>query len=56
MEIRYEEPDGDTRFTGSLSIGVPVSGDDSGGLPLSIVGIVAAIALLGGGALVYQRS
>jgi hypothetical protein len=56
VEIRYEEPDGDTRFTGSLSIGVPVSGDDSGGLPLSIVGIVAAIALLGGGALVYQRS
>jgi len=55
VEIRYDEPDGDTRFTGSLTIGVPVSTEESSGLPL-IPGIaIGALALIGGAIIVYRR-
>jgi S-layer domain len=54
VEVRYDEADGDTRFTGSLSAGIPVSDSEGGGLPLLPVGI-GAIVLLGGGAVVYRR-
>ena len=54
VEVRYDEADGDTRFTGSLSTGIPVSDSEGGGLPLLPVGI-GAIVLLGGGAVVYRR-
>ncbi|WP_182022347.1 COG1361 S-layer family protein [Haloquadratum walsbyi] len=55
VEVRYDEADGDTRFTGSLPIGVPVSAGDSGGLPLMPIGVAAVIAVLGGGVVLYRR-
>jgi hypothetical protein len=54
VEIRYEEADGDTRFTGSLSVGIPVEESSSGGLPLLPVAI-GGIVLAGGGAIVIYR-
>ena len=55
VEIRYDEPDGDTRFTGSLTIGVPVSTEDSSGLPLIPGAAIGALALLGGAVIMYRR-
>ena len=55
VEVRYDEADGDTRFTGSLPIGVSVSAGDSGGLPLMPIGVAAVIAVLGGGVVLYRR-
>ncbi|ERG96415.1 MAG: S-layer domain protein [Haloquadratum walsbyi J07HQW2] len=55
VEVRYDEADGDTRFTGSLPIGVSVSAGDSGGLPLMPIGAVAVLAVLGGGVVLYRR-
>jgi hypothetical protein len=48
IEIRYDEPDGDTRFTDSLPIGVPVRESD-GGLPTPLIvgAVVLALAALG---------
>jgi len=54
VEIRYEEPDGDTRFTGSLPISVAVSEGDSGALPLLPISIFSLV-ILGIGALVLYR-
>jgi hypothetical protein len=54
VEIRYEEADGDTRFTGSLSVGIPVEESSSGGLPLLPVAI-GGVVLAGGGAIVIYR-
>ena len=55
VEIRYDEPDGDTRFTGSLTIGVPVRAADSGGFPLIPAAAVGMFALVGGAIVVYRR-
>jgi hypothetical protein len=55
VEVRYDEPDGDTRFTGSLTIGVPVSAADSGGLPLIPAFAISAIILVSGAVVVYRR-
>jgi hypothetical protein len=55
VEVRYEEPDGDTRFTGSLSIGVPVRASDGGDIPLLSIGAIAAIAIVGGAVFTYTR-
>jgi hypothetical protein len=56
VEVRYEEQDGDTRFTGSLSVGIPIQESSSGGIPL----IPVALAGLGiaaiGGFVVYRRA
>jgi MYXO-CTERM domain-containing protein len=47
--VRYEEADGDTKFTDDLSIGVPVSESEGGGPPLVpiAVGAVVVLALVG---------
>ncbi|EMA06979.1 hypothetical protein C436_21530 [Haloarcula marismortui ATCC 33800] len=55
VEIRYDESDGDTRFTGSLTIGVPVRAADSGGFPLIPAAAVGMAALVGGAIVVYRR-
>lgn len=53
VEIRYDEPDGDTRFTDGLPVGVPVS-ESEGGPPLPLV--VGGVILLGAlGYAVYRR-
>lgn len=56
IEVRYDEHDGDTRFTGSLATGVPVDESDSTGVPV----VPAALAGLGvaliGGFVIYKRT
>ncbi|SEO20626.1 Uncharacterized conserved protein [Halorientalis persicus] len=54
IEVRYDEQDGDTRFTGSLSVGVPVK-ESSGGIPFLPVGLLAGGIILAGGFVVYKR-
>lgn len=54
IEVRYDEQDGDTRFTGSLSVGVPVE-EPSGGIPFIQVGSLAVGVVLVGGFVVYRR-
>jgi hypothetical protein len=53
VEVRYDEPDGDTRFTDGLPVGVPVTASD-GGLPFLPLGVVGLV-VLGGGAYVLVR-
>jgi hypothetical protein len=53
VEVRYDEPDGDTRFTDGLPVGVPVTAS-GGGPPFLPIGVGAAL-LLGGGAYVLMR-
>lgn len=55
VEVRYDEQDGDTRFSGSLSVGVPVKESSSGGIPLLPAGILAGGIVLAGGFVVYRR-
>jgi hypothetical protein len=55
IEVRYDEQDGDTRFTGSLSLGVPVEQSSSGGIPFLSAGILAGGIVLVGGFIVYKR-
>jgi hypothetical protein len=55
VEVRYEEPDGDTRFSGTLTVGVPVSEAESGGFPLLPAVAVALLVLGGVGTVVYRR-
>lgn len=54
IEVRYDEPDGDTRFTDSLPVGVTVSQPDGGPpvVPL-VAGVV--IVLVGGAYVLYRR-
>lgn len=54
IEVRYDEQDGDTRFTGSMSVGVPVE-ESSGGIPLLPAGVLAGGIVLVGGFVVYKR-
>ncbi len=55
VEVRYEEPDGDTRFSGTLSVGVPVSESESGGFPTLPAAAVALLVLGGAGTVIYRR-
>ncbi|RXK48700.1 COG1361 S-layer family protein [Halorientalis pallida] len=55
IEVRYDEQDGDTRFSGSLSVGVPVKESSSGGIPFLPAGILAGGIVLVGGFLIYRR-
>ncbi|MFB6256847.1 MAG: COG1361 S-layer family protein, partial [Haloplanus sp.] len=49
IEVRYDERDGDTKFTDGMSIGVPVS-EPSGGPPVPpvVIGVVVVLAVIGG--------
>ncbi len=55
VEVRYEESDGDTRFSGTLSVGVPVSEAESGGFPTLPAAAVALLVLGGAGTVIYRR-
>jgi hypothetical protein len=54
VEVRYDEPDGDTRFTDGMPVGVPVS-ESSGGLPVLPLGAVALVVLAAGGYALLRR-
>ncbi|MFB6121956.1 MAG: CARDB domain-containing protein [Haloferacaceae archaeon] len=54
VEVRYDEPDGDTRFTDGLSLGVPVSESESGP-PVLPIAVVVGLVVLGAGAYLYRR-
>ncbi|MFB6168866.1 MAG: COG1361 S-layer family protein [Haloferacaceae archaeon] len=54
VEVRYDEPDGDTRFTDGLPVGVPVDEAD-GGLPVAPIGVGAVIVLAGGAYVLLRR-
>jgi hypothetical protein len=55
VEIRYDEQDGDTKYTDGLPIGVAIS-PASGGLPvpLPVIGAIVVV-VLGAGYLLYRR-
>ncbi|MFC6989451.1 CARDB domain-containing protein [Haloplanus sp. GCM10025708] len=54
VEVRYDEPDGDTKFTDGLSLGVPVSESESGP-PVLPIAVVVGLVVLGAGAYLYRR-
>ena len=54
VEFRYDEPDGDTRFTDGRSIGVPVTAG-GGGFPLLPVGVVLVVVVAAAGYLRFGR-
>ncbi len=55
VEVRYEELDGDTRFSGTLSVGVPVSEAEDEGFPALPAAAAALLVLGGAGTVVYRR-
>ena len=55
IEVRYDDTDGDTKYTDGLPIGIPVS-PSSGGLPVPLPVIVVVVLVVAGGAyLLYRR-
>ncbi|MCF2206318.1 COG1361 S-layer family protein [Halobacterium salinarum] len=55
VEVRYDEPDGDTKYTDGLTVGVPVS-PQSGGLPVPLPVIIGLVVVVAGvGYVLYQR-
>ena len=54
VEVRYDEPDGDTRFTDGLPVGVPVSESD-GGPPVVPIAVGGVIVLVGGVYVLLRR-
>lgn len=54
IEVRYDDTDGDTKYTDGLPIGIPVS-PSSGGLPVPLPVIVVAVLVVAGGAYVLYR-
>jgi hypothetical protein len=54
IEVRYDEADGDTRFTDGMPVGVPVSRSD-GGPPVVPIGVGAAVVLVGGAYVLLRR-
>jgi hypothetical protein len=54
IEVRYDEPDGDTRFTDGLPVGVPVTPSE-GGPPLLPIGVGAVVVLAGGVYVLLRR-
>lgn len=54
IEVRYDDTDGDTKYTDGLSIGIPVS-PSSGGLPVPLPVIVVVVLVVAGGAYILYR-
>lgn len=54
VEVRYDEPDGDMRFTDGLPVGVPVNESD-GGPPVVPIAVGAVIVLAGGAYVLLRR-
>ncbi|MBP1954986.1 hypothetical protein J2752_001898 [Halarchaeum rubridurum] len=54
VEVRYDDADGDTKYTDGLPIGVPVT-PSSGGLPVPLPVIVVVVLVVAGGAYVLYR-
>jgi hypothetical protein len=58
MDFQYDEADGDTKLSSGYNFAVDVTEptDDGGGLPLSILGVVAVVVVAAvGGYLRYGR-
>lgn len=54
IEIRYDDTDGDTKYTDGLSIGIPVS-PASGGPPVPLPVIAVVVIVIAGGAYILYR-
>jgi hypothetical protein len=54
VEVRYDEPDGDTRFTDGMPVGVPLQQSD-GGPPLVPIAVGALVVLAGGAYVLLGR-
>ncbi|MFB6160103.1 MAG: COG1361 S-layer family protein [Haloferacaceae archaeon] len=54
IELRYDEADGDTKFTDGLPVGVPVS-EPSGGPPLIPIAVGSLVVLAAAGYVVANR-
>jgi hypothetical protein len=55
VEVRYEDESGDTRLADGIQVGVPVA-PNSGGLPLTYIGLGLGVAVLSGGVYTWRRS
>jgi hypothetical protein len=58
MDFEYDEPDGDTKLSSGYTFAVDVtepSDDGGGGLPLSILAVLAGVVVGVGGYLRYGR-
>ncbi|PSQ23937.1 sialidase [Halobacteriales archaeon QS_9_67_15] len=57
MDFEYDEPDGDTKLSSGYTFAVDVTepSDDGGGLPLSILAVLAVVVVGVGGYLRYGR-
>ncbi|SEA07001.1 Uncharacterized conserved protein [Haloplanus vescus] len=55
IEVRYDEADGDTKFTDGMSIGVPVNESESGPPVVPIVIAVVLLLVIGGGVWYRRR-
>lgn len=54
LEIRYDDPSGDTELADGLQVGIPVA-PSSGGLPLSYIGLGLGVVVLSGGIYTWRR-
>jgi len=55
IEVRYDEADGDTKFTDGMSIGIPVNESESGPPVVPIVIAVVLLLVIGGGVWYRRR-
>lgn len=54
MDFQYEEPDGDTVLSDTYQVPVNLTPASEGGLPMTIIGIVVIVVLIGA-VLIYRR-
>lgn len=55
IEVRYDEQDGDTQFSGTLPVGIQVAESESGGPPLLPAAVVGLLVLGGVSTVIYRR-
>ncbi|XGI84294.1 COG1361 S-layer family protein [Halorutilales archaeon Cl-col2-1] len=55
MEIRYDDRGGDTQFTDSLSVGIPIEESEGGGPPVPYVVAGLVVVVVAVGAFVWRR-
>lgn len=54
LDFQYQEPDGDTVLSDTYQVPVTLTPAAAGGLPMTIIGVVVVIVLIGAG-LIYRR-
>lgn len=54
LEVRYDDPSGNTELAGGVTFGLPVS-ESSGGVPLTYIVAGVIVLLVSGGVFVYTR-